>query len=147
MPGPRGDRGFPGIRGTPGPPGPPGLDGCPLPSEEELPRHIREVGDILSTITKLYNNLGLIDQMSADKFYDYIMKRPSHKKDAVSNYLDSDKRRIARSIKSSNDCCGILVVPGPPGNKGVKGLPGEHGRKGLPGVPGMICTNTHTIDR
>ena len=143
LPGPRGDQGFPGLRGKPGPPGPPGLGGCPLPSEKELPRHIREVEHILSTIAELYNNLGVEKQMSGDEFYDYIMKKPIHEKDGVSDHLYRDERRVTRSTKSSTDCSGILVIPGPKGCPGIPGLPGGNGRKGLPGVPGMTCINRH----
>ena len=142
LPGPRGDQGLPGIRGRTGPPGPPGLGGCPLPSHKKLARHIREVGHIFSTITELYKNLGLENQMSADEFYDYIMKKPSIEKDTVSDHLYSDEIRVARSAESSTDCNGVPVIPGPVGDQGVPGLPGDDGVNGESGLPG-ICTYMH----
>ena len=134
MTGPRGDQGLPGLCGRAGPPGPPGLGGCPLPSNDKLSRHIREVGHIFSTITELYNNFGLENQMSADEFYDYIMTKPSIVK---SGHLYSDESRVARSTKSSTDCNGISVIPGPVGDQGVPGPPGDNGIQGKPGLPGM----------
>ena len=141
FPGPRGDQGLPGLRGRPGPPGPRGLGGCPLPSDNKLSRHIREVGHIFSTITELYNNFGLENQMSADEFYDYIMKKPSFDKDTVSDHLYSYESRVARNTESSTDCNGIPVIPGPVGDQGVTGLPGDDGIQGKPGLPGIY---THT---
>ena len=146
LPGPRGDQGLPGIRGRTGPPGPPGLGGCPLPSDNELSRRTREVGHIFTTTTELYNTLGLENQMSADEFYDYIMKKPSIEKDTVSDHVYSDESRVARSTESSTDCNGIPVLPGPVGDQGVPGLPGDDGMKGEPGLPGMyICTYIHLL--
>ena len=136
LPGPRGDQGLPGLRGRIGPPGPPGLGGCPLPSDNALSRHIRKVGHIFTTTTELYNSLGLENQMSADEFYDYIMKKSSIKKDIVSDHLYNDESRFARSTESSTDCNGIPVIPGPVGDQGVPGLPGDDGVKGEPGLPG-----------
>ena len=145
MPGPRGDQGPTGLRGKPGPSGPPGLGGCPLPANNKLSRRIREVGHIFSTTSELYDSLGPENQMSADEFYDYIMKK---KEDAVPVHLYSDKNRAARSTESSTDCNGILVIPGPIGDPGVPGLPGDDGIKGEAGIPGMyrrvcICRHTH----
>ena len=137
LPGPRGDQGLPGLRGRIGPPGPPGLGGCPLPSDNKLSRHIREVGHIFSTITELYNNFGLENQMSADEFYDYIMKKPSIVKDTLSGHLYRDESRVARSTESSTDCNGIPVIPGPVGDQGVSGPPGDDGIQGKPGLPGI----------
>ena len=133
LPGPRGDQGQTGLRGRPGPPGPPGLGGCPLQSDNKLARQIREVGHVFSATTELYDSLGLENQMSADEFYDYIMK---NKKDAIPN-LFSDKNRIGRSTESSTNCNGILVIPGPIGDKGAPGLPGDDGIKGEAGLSGM----------
>ena len=146
MPGPRGDQGPTGSRGKRGPPGPPGLGGCPLPTNNKLSRRIREVGHIFSTTSELYNSLGLEDQMSADEFYDYIMK---NEKDAVPVHLYSDENRAARSTESSTDCSGTLVIPGPKGEPGVPGLPGEDGIKGEAGIPGMyrcVCACFHTVN-
>ena len=133
LPGHRGDQGPTGLRGRPGPPGPPGLGGCLLQSDNKLSRRIREVGRIFSATTELYDSLELENQMSADEFYDYIMKK---KKDVVPNHF-SDKNRIIRSTESSTNCSGILVIPGPIGDKGVPGLPGDDGIKGEAGSSGM----------
>ena len=134
LPGPRGDQGLPGFRGRSGPPG---LGGCPLPSDNELSRRIREVGHIFSTTTELYNSLGLENEMTADEFYDYIMKKPSFEKDTVSDHLYNEESRVARSTESSTDCNGIPVIPGPLGVQGVPGPPGDDGIKGEAGLPGM----------
>ena len=136
LPGPRGDQGLPGIRGRMGPPGPPGLGGCPLPSDK-FSRHIREVGHIFSTITELYTSFGLENQMSADEFYDYVMKKRSIEKNTMSDHLYSDESRVTRSMESSTDCNGIPVIPGPVGDQGVPGLPGDDGIQGKPGLPGI----------
>ena len=143
LPGPRGDQGLPGFRGRSGPPGPPGLGGCPLPSDNKLSRHIREMGHIVSTIAELYNSLGLENQMSADEFYDYIMKKPSFEKDTISDHLYSDESRVARNTDSSGstNCSGTPVIPGPVGDQGVPGLPGDDGIKGKSGLPGIYVYN------
>ena len=125
---------MPGVRGKAGPPGPPGLAGCPLPDDTELSRRIREVGHIFATTTELYNSLGIDNKMSADEFYDFIMKRPSFEKDAVPNLSDS---RVDRNTESSTDCNGITVVSGPKGDQGVPGIPGNDGLEGKSGIPGM----------
>ena len=117
----------------PGPPGPPGLDGCPLPDDSELSRRIREVGHIFVTTTELYENLGTKSTMSADEFYNYIVKKSSLEKDSKP---DSDESRVARNTESSTDCNGITVVSGPRGDQGVPGLPGNDGMKGKSGISG-----------
>lgn len=139
MPGSTGDQGSAGVRGRPGPPGPQGLGGCPPPNSKKLSRQIKEVGHIFTTITQLYEDLGIDNQMSADEFYDYIMKKPSIEKNSVPNLTDypyDDKRRPARSIESSTSCNGTAVIPGPKGNQGVPGLAGIDGVKGDSGIPG-----------
>ena len=137
MPGPRGDQGLPGSYGRPGPAGPPGLGGCPLPDDDdELARRIREVGHIFTTTSELYSSLDGENKMSADKFYDYITKRPFYEKDTVPNLSDSDDSRVARSTESSTECDGIAVVSGPKGDQGVTGLPGNDGVMGEAGIPG-----------
>ena len=142
LPGPRGDQGLPGLRGRPGPPGPQGLGGCPLPNDNTLSRRIRKVGHIFTTTTELYNSLGLENQMSADEFYDYIMKKHSFEKDTISDHYES---RAARSTESSTECNGIPVIPGPVGDQGVPGLPGDDGVKGKAGLPGMR-NYVHAVD-
>ena len=127
---------MPGLRGKPGAPGPPGLDGCSIPHDNKLPRHIRELGHIFTTTTELYNGLGTENEMSADEFYDYIIKKSSFEKDTE---LHGDERsRDARSTESSTDCNGITVVSGPKGDQGVPGLPGNDGIKGETGIPGVF---------
>jgi len=140
LPGANGERGFPGVRGGPGPPGPPGLGGCPLPDDVRFPRHLREVGHIISTTTELYNSLGIENQMSANEFYDYIMETASSKEDTkpkTSDYIYSDESRVTRSTESSTDCNGVTIISGPKGDQGIPGLPGYTGRKGESGIPGI----------
>ena len=139
LPGPRGDQGSPGVRGKQGPPGPPGLGGCPLPSDEELSRHVREVGHIISTISEMYNSLGLENQMSADEFYDYVIHKRSIGKDTISDHNDD---RVARSTNSSTNFNGIPAIPGPVGDQGVPGRPGVFGTIGESGIPGILHMHT-----
>ena len=104
------------------------------------------MGHIFTTATELYNSLGLENQMSANEFYDYIMKEPSFEKDTVSDHLYSDESRVARSTESSTDCNGIPVKPGPVGDQGVPGLPGDDGVKGKAGLPGIyIAMYIHVL--
>ena len=128
---------MPGVRGKEGPPGPPGLAGCPLPDDTELSRRIREVGHIFATTTELYNSLRIDNRISADEFYDFIIKRSSFEKDTEPNLSDSDGSRVDRNTESSTDCNGITVVSGPKGDQGVPGLPGNNGLEGKSGIPGM----------
>lgn len=139
LPGVQGDRGYPGVRGRPGPSGPPGLGGCPLPDDVNFPRHLREVGHIISTTTELYNSLGIENLMSADEFYNYIMEKASFNKDTkpkLSDNFYSDEGRVARSTESSTDCNGVAIIPGSKGDQGIPGFPGNPGRKGESGIPG-----------
>ena len=136
LPGPRGDQGVPGLCGRPGPPGPPGLGGCPLPDNKKLPRHVREMGHIISTTTELYNSLGIENQMSADEFYDHIMEN-SFKEDSLSDHFYHGGSRVARNTESTANCSGIVVIPGPKGEQGVSGPPGSDGIRGESGLPGM----------
>ena len=83
--------------------------------------------------------------MSADEFYDYIVKKSSLEKDSKP---DSDESRVARSTESSTDCNDIPVVSGPKGDQGVPGLPGNdgiNGKAGIPGTPIMLCINSYFI--
>ena len=82
----------------------------------------------------MYENLGTKSTMSADEFYNYIVKKSSLGKDSET---DGDESRAARSTESSTDCNGIAVVSGPKGDQGVPGLPGNDGMKGKSGISGM----------
>ena len=132
-----GDQGSSGLRGKQGPPGPPGLGGCPLPDDSELSRRIREIGHIFVTTTELYDNFGKESTMSADEFYDHIIKTPSFE----NTEPHGDGSRVAKSTESSTECNGIAVVSGPKGDQGVPGLPGNNGMKGESGIPGINVYN------
>lgn len=143
LPGSLGDHGLPGVHGEQGPPGPPGLGGCPLPkfNDTKLSRRMREIGHIISTTTRMYNAFGFENQMSAEEFYDYILKKAAIKNDAVPNNLHNknmNENRVTRSTEPSTACSGVLMKPGPKGNKGLPGVANDPGMMGESGIPGKL---------
>lgn len=145
--GQRGFQGFDGLDGIPGDPGPvgdpgrpgrmgpPGLGGCPLP--KHATRRMIELGYITEITEDIYyNSLNEKYKESVRTFHNHLVKEFMQHKEHMELASHKAHSRVGRQTKSSADCGGVPVVPGPKGEAGVPGLAGGPGQSGIPGRSG-----------
>lgn len=149
-----GNQGPPGYQGPPGSVGPPGLGGCPLP-DHEMTRRAAELGYITEVVEGLYHSSSDKHYKKAVRtFHNHLVKKIIQHKEDIEKVMSSQQRvsqinskvdnsRSTRQMdssaeqrKSSIECGGVPILPGPKGETGVRGPPGIPGQNGIPGRPG-----------
>ena len=134
-PGPLGDRGLPGQIG------PPGLGGCSLPEDEKITRRMIELEYITEVTEDIYHNSPNEQyKESVRKFHNHLVNEFMQHKEVIESSKHDIHSRVNRQVKSSIDCGGVPVIPGPTGEAGVPGLRGAPGQSGIPGRPGNLIS-------
>ena len=117
-----------------------------------MTRRALELGYITEVTKELYGSTSNKQyKKSVRRFHNHLVNKIiEHKKEFMSSQQTNlqindgfEHSRLTRQAKSSDElrkssfeCGGVPILPGPKGNDGVRGPPGMPGGNGIPGRPG-----------